>query len=90
MVIFLISLMSLYGYMSWMLVSYSSFKHQRNKIKWRIHVNGIRGKSTVTRYTSRFLGLLDIMFLEKQLAVLLEFCAQMEKTMILDERAIPM
>lgn len=52
MVIFLISLMSFYGYMSWMLVCYSNFKHQRNKIQWRIHVNGIRGKSTVTRYTS--------------------------------------
>jgi gamma-polyglutamate synthase len=52
MIIFLLSLMSFYAYTSWILVSYSKFKRQRNKIQWRIHVNGIRGKSTITRYTS--------------------------------------
>ncbi len=52
MVIFLLTLMGFYAYISWMLASYSKFKHQRDKIQWRIHVNGIRGKSTVTRYAS--------------------------------------
>lgn len=50
--IFLLSLMGFYAYTSWMSASYLKFKHQRDKIQWRVHVNGIRGKSTVTRYTS--------------------------------------
>ncbi|MEO0804143.1 MAG: poly-gamma-glutamate synthase PgsB [Cyanobacteria bacterium J06642_2] len=28
------------------------FARQRHRIQWRVHVNGIRGKSTVTRYVS--------------------------------------
>ena len=52
MVIFLLSLTGFYAYLSWMLATYLEFKHQRDKIQWRIHVNGIRGKSTVTRYIS--------------------------------------
>lgn len=31
---------------------YRSFSARRNRIKWRIHVNGIRGKSTTTRYVA--------------------------------------
>ena len=52
MTIFLLSLGSLYLYISWLLVSYLKFKKQRDRIQWRVHVNGIRGKSTVTRYTA--------------------------------------
>lgn len=52
MTIFLLSLSSFYIYVSWLLISYSRFKSQRDKIEWRIHINGIRGKSTVTRYTA--------------------------------------
>lgn len=52
MAIFLLSFMSLYVYTSWALASYLHFKSQRDQIKWRVHVNGIRGKSTITRYTA--------------------------------------
>ena len=52
MTIFLLSLAALYFYISWLLVSYLNFKKQRDRIQWRVHVNGIRGKSTVTRYTA--------------------------------------
>lgn len=52
MTVFLLSLTSFYLYIAWLLVSYLNFQDQRNKIQWRIHVNGIRGKSTVTRYVT--------------------------------------
>ncbi|MEW5859073.1 MAG: poly-gamma-glutamate synthase PgsB [Cyanobacteriota bacterium] len=52
MSIFLLSLTSLYLYISWALISYVSFKKKREEIEWRVHINGIRGKSTVTRYTA--------------------------------------
>lgn len=31
---------------------YLQFKEERDKIRWRVHVNGIRGKSTTTRYVA--------------------------------------
>lgn len=52
MTVFLLSLTSFYLYVAWLLVSYLNFQEQRDKIRWRIHVNGIRGKSTVTRYVT--------------------------------------
>jgi poly-gamma-glutamate synthase PgsB/CapB len=52
MTVFLLSLTSFYLYIAWLLVSYLNFQEQRDKIPWRIHVNGIRGKSTVTRYVT--------------------------------------
>jgi len=52
MTVFLLSLTSFYLYVAWLLVSYLNFQEQRDKIPWRIHVNGIRGKSTVTRYVT--------------------------------------
>lgn len=52
MTVFLLSLTSFYLYIAWLLVSYLNFQEQRDKIQWRIHVNGIRGKSTVTRYVT--------------------------------------
>ena len=52
MVVFLLSLMSLYIYVSWALVSSQKFQINQNNIQWRVHVNGIRGKSSVTRYVS--------------------------------------
>jgi gamma-polyglutamate synthase len=50
MTLFYLCLSSLYIYIFWSLVSYLTLKRQRDRIKWRVHVNGIRGKSTVTRY----------------------------------------
>lgn len=52
MTLFLISLMTFYSYISYALFFCNYFEKQRNKIKWRIHINGIRGKSTVTRYVA--------------------------------------
>lgn len=52
MSIFLLSLMSFYLYTTWLLVSYLNFQKKRRKIQWRVHVNGIRGKSTITRYVT--------------------------------------
>jgi gamma-polyglutamate synthase len=52
MTVFLLSLTSFYLYIAWLLASYLSFQEKRDKIPWRIHVNGIRGKSTVTRYVT--------------------------------------
>jgi poly-gamma-glutamate synthase PgsB/CapB len=43
---------SVYLYIAWILLSYQYFQHQRDKIPFRVHVNGIRGKSTITRYVS--------------------------------------
>jgi gamma-polyglutamate synthase len=51
MILFLLSLTGFYAYTIWMLVSNFQFKNKRDKIQCRIHINGIRGKSTVTRYT---------------------------------------
>jgi len=55
MMIFLLSLTSFYFYTAWIIGGYLNFQKQRNSIKWRIHVNGIRGKSTVTRYVAAVL-----------------------------------
>ena len=52
MTVFLLSLTSFYLYVAWLLAGYLNFQEQRDKIQWRIHVNGIRGKSTVTRYVT--------------------------------------
>lgn len=52
MTIFLLTLTSLYAYTFWLLSFHWKFGKQRDQIKWRIHVNGIRGKSTVTRYVT--------------------------------------
>ena len=52
MTVFLLSLTSFYLYTAWLLLGYFNFQEQRDKIQWRIHVNGIRGKSTVTRYVT--------------------------------------
>lgn len=52
MTVFLLALTSLYTYVSWSLASYLRFTTQRDNLEWRVHINGIRGKSTVTRYTA--------------------------------------
>ncbi len=52
MTIFLLTATGIYLYVVWILISYQWFKRQRDKIPFRVHVNGIRGKSTVTRYVS--------------------------------------
>ncbi|MGL4880735.1 MAG: hypothetical protein ACRC8K_06685 [Waterburya sp.] len=52
MTIFLLTLISLYAYTFWLLSFHWKFGKQRDRIKWRVHVNGIRGKSTVTRYVT--------------------------------------
>ena len=52
MTIFFLSLTSSYLYTAWLLLGYVNFQEQRDKIQWRVHVNGIRGKSTVTRYVT--------------------------------------
>jgi len=52
MTIFLLTVSGIYLYVSWLLLSYQWFKRQRDQIPFRVHVNGIRGKSTVTRYVS--------------------------------------
>jgi poly-gamma-glutamate synthase PgsB/CapB len=52
MTVFLMSLMSFYFYTAGLLVGYLNFQRERDQIQWRVHVNGIRGKSTVTRYVT--------------------------------------
>lgn len=52
MTIFLLTASGIYFYIVWLLLSYQWFKRQRDQIPFRVHVNGIRGKSTVTRYVS--------------------------------------
>ncbi len=52
MTLFLLTLVSLYVYTFWLLTVGWKFKRQRDRISWRVHVNGIRGKSTVTRYVA--------------------------------------
>ncbi|NBD33494.1 MAG: poly-gamma-glutamate synthase PgsB [Cyanobacteria bacterium] len=55
MTIFLLVVSGVYVYILWLLLTYQSFQRQRNRILFRVHVNGIRGKSTVTRYISAIL-----------------------------------
>ena len=52
MTIFLLFFISFYGYVFWILFDNFNFRKQREKIQWRVHINGIRGKSTVTRYAT--------------------------------------
>jgi poly-gamma-glutamate synthase PgsB/CapB len=52
MTLFLLTLVSLYSYTFWLLTVHWKFKGKRDRIQWRVHVNGIRGKSTVTRYVA--------------------------------------
>ncbi len=52
MTIFLLTASGIYLYIVWLLLSYQWFKRKRDQIPFRVHVNGIRGKSTVTRYVS--------------------------------------
>ena len=52
MIIFLVTLTGLYGYIIWKLIFYQNFTCYRSQVSCRVHVNGIRGKSTVTRYVS--------------------------------------
>lgn len=52
MTIFLIALTCVYIYIVWIVLFYQMFQRQRDNILVRVHVNGIRGKSTVTRYVS--------------------------------------
>jgi len=50
MIIFLVTLTGLYGYIIGKLIFYQNFTCYRSQVSCRVHVNGIRGKSTVTRY----------------------------------------
>ncbi|NEQ71811.1 MAG: poly-gamma-glutamate synthase PgsB [Okeania sp. SIO2C9] len=52
---FLFTLISLGIYILYLLISYQQFARKRDKILYRVHVNGIRGKSTVTRYVAAIL-----------------------------------
>jgi poly-gamma-glutamate synthase PgsB/CapB len=52
MTLFLLLLTSLSSYLSFILISSQTFKTNQRNIPWRVHVNGIRGKSSVTRYVS--------------------------------------
>ena len=52
MTLFLLTLVSLYAYTFWLLAVRWKFQRKCDRIQWRIHVNGIRGKSTVTRYVA--------------------------------------
>jgi gamma-polyglutamate synthase len=49
---FLLTLASLGIYILYLLISYWQFSQKRDQLLYRIHVNGIRGKSTVTRYVA--------------------------------------
>jgi len=55
MTVFLLIFCGIYLYIAWLLLSYQTFKRQRDRIPIRIFVNGIRGKSTVTRYIAAVL-----------------------------------
>ena len=50
MTIFLLVAIGAYVYTAYSVRSYRQFQERMHAIDWRIHVNGIRGKSTVTRY----------------------------------------
>lgn len=52
---FLLTLVSLGIYVLYLLISYQQFSRRRDQILYRVHVNGIRGKSTVTRYVAAVL-----------------------------------
>lgn len=49
-VTFLFFFFGLHLYTGFTVYSYYQFKLARSNVRWRVHVNGIRGKSTVTRY----------------------------------------
>ncbi len=52
---FVLTIVSLGIYILYLLISYQQFARKRDKILYRVHVNGIRGKSTVTRYVAAVL-----------------------------------
>ncbi|MDJ0553270.1 MAG: poly-gamma-glutamate synthase PgsB [Microcoleaceae cyanobacterium MO_207.B10] len=52
---FLLTLASLGAYIFYLLISYHKFSQKRDRLLYRVHVNGIRGKSTVTRYVAAVL-----------------------------------
>ena len=52
---YLIYLLGLAGYTSITIRQLQDFQEARNRISLRVHVNGIRGKSTVTRYIAAIL-----------------------------------
>lgn len=52
MTLFWLTLIATYLYIVQLVNSYAQFKTQCDRIQWRVHVNGIRGKSTVTRYVT--------------------------------------
>ena len=52
MTIFLLYFAGLCFYLSLALGKSQKFRTSQHKIQWRVHVNGIRGKSSVTRYVS--------------------------------------
>ncbi len=52
MTIFLLYFTGLCLYLSWAIRKFEKFRINQHKIQWRVHVNGIRGKSSVTRYVS--------------------------------------
>lgn len=47
---YLLVMLGLQGTTAWSALSYQRFRARMRAIEWRVHVNGIRGKSTVTRY----------------------------------------
>lgn len=49
---YLLYLLGMCIYGSLTIRHYTQFQQARNRIGWRVHVNGIRGKSTVTRYVA--------------------------------------
>jgi len=49
---YLLYLLGLTAYASLAIHHNRRFKEARDRIDWRVHVNGIRGKSTVTRYVA--------------------------------------
>lgn len=83
MTIFLLFFISFYYYVFWIFFENFSFRKQREKIQWRIHINGIRGKSTVARYAQQFLEKLAITLLVKLQVMLRELFDQMEKTILI-------
>ncbi|MEB3342321.1 poly-gamma-glutamate synthase PgsB [Okeania sp.] len=49
---FFVTFASLGIYFLYLLIRYQQFRQKRDQILYRVHVNGIRGKSTVTRYVA--------------------------------------
>lgn len=83
MTIFSLSFNSFYCYVFWIFFDNFSFIKQREKIQWQIHINSIRGKSTVARYAQQFLEKLAITLLVELQAVLRELFNQVEKTILI-------